>query len=60
MLQADFRKVGALPLHLFFISKMPKMETVFQKEGEYEKGGCFAGRHVTQHPWTGASWSTRI
>lgn len=29
-----FRKVGALPLHLFFISKMPKMETVSQKEGE--------------------------
>lgn len=44
----------------FFISEMPQMETVFQKEGAHEKGGCFARRHATQPPRTGASRSTRI
>lgn len=43
----------------FRISKMPPMETTFQKEGEYGKGGwmtlrsCFVHRQVTQHSGTG-------
>lgn len=45
---------------VFLISEMPQMETVFQKEGAHEKGGCFARRHATQPPRTGASRSTRI
>lgn len=61
VLRAAFRRSRRASFaRVFFISEMPQMETVFQKEGAHEKGGCFARRHATQPPRTGASRSTRI
>lgn len=61
VLRAAFRRSRRASFaRVFFISEMPQMETVFQKEGAHEKGGCFARRHATQPPRTGASRSTRL
>lgn len=62
VLRAAFRRsrCASFACVFFFISEMPQMETVFQKEGAHEKGGCFARRHATQPPRTGASRSTRL
>lgn len=61
VLRAAFRRSRRASFaRVFFISEMPQMETVFQKEGAHEKGGCFARRHANQPPRTGASRSTRI